>query len=113
MGFTDLLKQTCTIYTHNTTTDAYGDKSLTWLSVATGVKCRVQPKRAPYKATDEIKYTRPAYVIYIEAQSGLNVNEGDRIEVTSLSQDFIATFAKLDSSLHHWEIEAEDMDTIN
>lgn len=113
MTFKSMHNLTCNVYTHDTTTDAYGDKNTTWSLAHSGLLCRVSAKRASYKSSDEVKYTRPSYIIGIYPESGVDINEGDRIEVASLSQDFIVTFAKMDSSLHHWSIEAEDMDTIN
>jgi len=113
MSFTELLKQTCEIFSHDTTTDAYGDQSLTWSSVQADVKCRVTAQNSNYKSNDGVKYMRPRYKIYIDNVSGLTIEDGYKITVAELNQSFIVTFAKMDSSMHHWELEAEDERTMN
>lgn len=117
MSFDELLIQTCTVYSHTTTTDDLGDASATWSSIAASVPCRVQPVSASYKSiqgnnVELLKYAKPQYKLYVKVQSGVTILQGHKVTVSELSQSFTVNFAKKDSSGHHWELECEEFDFI-
>ena len=116
MSLQSLLNDTCTIYTKTKTVDSYGDASSTFASSATGVRCRLQGVSAFYKgiagaARAEIgKTAKPSYKLYLEESAV--VAQGNKIAVTGAGKNLLVTFAKKDSSAHHWELECEELDFI-
>lgn len=115
MSFDELLIQTCNIYAHTKVTDAYGDGTSTWAQVTNGgsVACRVQPNKASkFQVDGKIEASKPPYTIYVKLVTSLSIAQGDKVEVTSLSQNFRVLQAKKDSSGHHWELDCEELNII-
>lgn len=104
MGFKQLLNASCTIRRFTSTAkDAHGNPVKVWSDLATGVACRLQPRRGR-EAVQPTQVVVGTHVLFLEA--GVDITEKDQVVFAPDTYEvlFVGDAA---GQGHHLEVDLE------
>lgn len=104
MGFRQLLNKTGTIRRYTSSSkDTHGNLVKVWSDLATGVACRLQPRRGR-EAVQPTQVVVGSHILYLEI--GTDITERDRVVVAASTYEvlFVADAA---GQSHHLEVDLE------
>jgi hypothetical protein len=114
MSYRSLLKHTATVARETITYGSLGQSERTWTSVATSVRCLVQPKRWDFISQIRGEEETARYVGFFEY--GVTLTAGDRVIVSNSNGVEIAKFTvthvpvDISGRMHHVEADLEFVD---